>query len=62
MPTLRSLDDLRSLLPEGEEHNQSDEPSPTKLGYDGKPQRLDVRLDSKKRLSDKKRERRWQGD
>jgi translation initiation factor 1 len=47
MPKLNSLDDLKSLL--SAEDAAEVEANKVPVGYDGKPQRLDVQLDSKRR-------------
>jgi translation initiation factor 1 len=50
MPKLNSLDDLKSLLSSEEAAAvEANRATPGKVGYDGKPQRLDVQLDSKRR-------------
>lgn len=48
MAKLTSLDDLKSLLPE-DGWTPAPEPQSVKTGYSGKPQKLDVRLDAKRR-------------
>ncbi len=51
MAKLSSLQDLSALLSETDRASIRPEgdPSPAKTGYDGKAQKLDVRLDSKRR-------------
>jgi translation initiation factor 1 len=50
MAKLTSLEDLRALLPEGDQQSGTNPEKPAaKLGYDGKLQHLTVRLDSKRR-------------
>src|SRR5690349_21368462 len=51
MAKLTSLEDLANLLSDSEKKTLHEQPSATgpRKGYDGKPQKLDVRLDSKRR-------------
>lgn len=52
MAKLTSLTDLQSLLSESDRAAMAGEqaqPAARKTGYDGKPQKLDVRLDTKRR-------------
>ncbi len=52
MAKLSSLEDLNSLLSDSDRKSIEVEkitPSPVQKGYNGKPQKLDVKLDSKKR-------------
>ncbi len=54
MAKLTSLEDLGALLPENERKKLENESAEQKkLGYDGKQQKLKVRLDSKKRRGKK---------
>jgi len=50
MAKLTSLDDLKTLFPGGDNEPDRGDTSPTpRTGYDGKAQKLEVALDSKRR-------------